>query len=188
MLKIGLDIDNVLADFDSAYRIYFSADRFPEMLESDVITDNVNAILISDRKFWINLPVINKLDFTPKLYCTKRVNKKAWSKKWLEINHFPKAPVYQIFGNDKKKSPYIKGRVDVFIDDSVTNFIEMNLAGIPCLLYATEANEPWGNIGKIHSLDYKSIEKEYKIYVEKYFFNFKEILVTKKDAESLYQK
>ena len=62
----------------------------------------------------------------------------------------------------------------------------MNLAGIPCLLYATEANEPWGNIGKIHSLDYKSIEREYKIYMEKYFFNFKEILVTKKDAESLY--
>ena len=34
----------------------------------------------------------------------------------------------------RNKADFIKGRVDVFIDDSVSNFIAMNLAGVPCFV------------------------------------------------------
>ena len=37
----------------------------------------------------------------------------------------------------------------------------MNLAGLPCLLIASESNEKWGPYGKIYSLDKEEIEYGY---------------------------
>ena len=171
MLRIGLDIDDCLADFMGSY-----LKRFGEPKRDYEITKNVQQVLIKDKQFWENLPVINTLDFVPELYCTKRVNSKVYTKNWLKKNNFPNKPVYQVFCQMKNKADLIKGRVDVFIDDSVSNFIAMNLAGVPCLLYNKEYNQDWGPIGRVYSLDYNYIEETYKMFMETMFNDFRNLL------------
>lgn len=140
-LRIGLDIDDCLADFWGAYCKYFDTEHNPRMLEDEVITKNVQQILSKDRSFWLNLEVINMPDFVPELYCTKRVSNKAWTKKWLEINGFPNRPVYQMYYQQGNKADMIKGRVDVFVDDSFSNVLKCQKSGLPALLYHTKRTE-----------------------------------------------
>lgn len=176
MLRIGLDIDDCLCNWWDSYCLYYHTDKNPRHLESSQITKNVVRDLKFNRKFWLSLPVKNTIDFTPVLYCTARVNNKEWSKKWLESNGFPKSPVYQMYGHKVDKSKRIKGKVDVFIDDNVYNMITLNLAGVPCLLYDTPRNQEWGDIGRIKSLDYATIDAAYKDFMDNHFYNFKELL------------
>lgn len=61
-MRIGLDIDDCLADFWGAYCEYFDTDNNPKMLEDHIITRNVQRILKNDRDFWLNLKV--KTDLT----------------------------------------------------------------------------------------------------------------------------
>ena len=171
MLKIGLDIDDCLADFMGTY-----LERFGNPKRDGEITKNVRQVLIKDKQFWENLPVINTLDFVPELYCTKRVNSKVYTKNWLKKNNFPNKPVYQVICQMRNKADLIKGRVDVFIDDSVSNFIAMNLAGVPCLLYDKEYNQDWGPIGRVYSLEYDHIERAYEMFMATMFNDFRNLL------------
>lgn len=171
MIRIGLDIDDVLADFMGTY-----LNRFGIPKQDSEITKNVSQILKTDKDFWLNLPVINSIDFIPELYCTKRVNPKDWTRKWLISNGFPNRNIYQVICQIRNKADFIKGRVDVFVDDSVSNFIKMNLAGVPCLLLDKEYNQNWGPIGRLYSLDKKSIENTYNLFIETIFPNFKSLL------------
>lgn len=161
-LRIGLDIDDCLAGFWRTYCLKFDADKNPEMLKDEIITRNVNSILIESRNFWLNLPVVDRPDFVPELYCTKRVNPKSWTKKWLELNGFPIRPVYQMFNQYGNKARLIKGRVDVFVDDSVRNVMQMNAAGVPTLLYHTEQNADFP-MYKVYSLNEEEIVEAYNL-------------------------
>lgn len=134
-LRIGCDIDDVLASWFPEYCKKFETNKHPFRLQDHIITRYVQRKLRTDKEFWLGLPVLNTLDFEPVLYCTKRVNPKAWSKQWLKNNGFPERPVYQVFNQSKNKADLIKGKVDVFIDDSLRNVLEMNAAGVPTLLY-----------------------------------------------------
>ena len=172
MLKIGLDIDNTLADFDGAYIKRFK--RWPN--KDWAITRNVEHILIKEKDFWLNLRVIRRPDFAPKLYCSARVNSKRWTKQYLEEQDFPKAPLYQIPGYKLSKAKVLRGRVDVFIEDSLKNFIDLNSNGIPCLLIDSPKNRDWGPIGRIYNLDYYHIEDTYDLFMSTIFQNFKGLL------------
>lgn len=168
-LKIGTDIDDVLAEFLETY-----LKRFGNPKNDREIARNVQRVLIKDKDFWENLPVLNTLNFIPELYCTKRVNSKVYTKNWLRKHNFPDKPIYQVICQTRNKADFIKGKVDVFIDDSITNFIQMNLAGVPCLLYNKKYNQHWGSIGRIYSLDYNEIEQAYVDFME-IFPNFKRL-------------
>lgn len=170
-MRIGLDIDDVLADFMGTY-----LNRFGNPKCDFEITKNVQRVLIKDKQFWLNLPVINNIDFIPELYCTKRVNPKNWTRQWLLDNGFPNKNIYQVICQVRNKADYIKGKVDVFIDDSLSNFIKMNLAGVPCLLLDKEYNRDWGPIGRIYSLRQEEIEDAYKVLMETVFKNFKNLI------------
>ena len=169
-LRIGLDMDQVLDDFMGPY-----LKRFGNPKKPTDITRNVQQILSKDREFWLSLPVINTLDFIPELYCSKRVNPKVWSKKWLADNGFPNRPLYQMLYQKGNKATMIKGRVDVFIDDSVENFIQLNMSGVPCLLLDTPYNQDAGPELKIYSLDLEEIKFAYNLASELGIFtNFKQ--------------
>ena len=165
MLKIGLDIDEVLADFFNTY-----LNRFGTPKKDLEITKNVNNILSKDKDFWLNLPKLRDIDFIPELYCTKRINPKSWTKQWLHDNGFSSSPVYQMYFQQGNKANMIKGRCDVFVDDSVSNFLKMNKAGVPCLLMDTPFNQDFGPILRIYSLDKYEIEEVFNMGIEQNLF------------------
>lgn len=170
-LRIGLDLDDTVCNFLDVY-----LERFGIPKEDYEITKNVQRVLRTDKDFWINLPVINRPDFTPTLYCTKRVNSKEWSKQFLKKNNIPLAPIYQVLCQTSSKAPRIKGRVDVFIDDSITNFIDLNMQGVPCLLIDGKHNQKWGPIGRVFNLEKEEIEYCYSLFMETMFPYFRDIL------------
>lgn len=175
-IRIGLDIDDVLSDFYGAYCRYFDTDNNPKMLIDNNITRNVHRVLRKDRDFWLNLEIKQLPNFVPELFCTKRINNKAWTKKWLQINDLPNRPVYQMFNQSGNKARMIKGRVDVFVDDSISNMIMMNLSGVPCLLMDTPNNQSWGPIGRIYTLNKNEIIDTYNLFMKTIFPNFKNLL------------
>ena len=166
-LKCGFDLDDTIFDFSGGYLKRFK--RFPKY--DWAITRNVTHILINERDFWVNLPVIRRPNFKPALYCSSRINKKSWSKKAIEINDLPNSPLYQVPGYNIPKSKYIKGRVDVFIEDSPQQWKSLNNAGIPCLLIDGPNNKEYGPILKIYSLNYDEIENAYYLGLETGIFN-----------------
>lgn len=158
--RIGLDIDDVLADFWGGYCTYFDTNNNPKMLEDPIITKNVSRILKHDRNFWINLKVVDYPNFVPELYCTKRINNKAWTREFLKLNDFPDRPIYQIYSQSRNKADLIKGRVDVFVDDSLRNVMQCNRVGVPTLLYHTDRTADFPMF-KIFSLDRDEIIDTY---------------------------
>lgn len=170
-LKIGLDIDGVIADYEQGYLKRFK--KFPKC--DWAMTRNVNNILIHERDFWLNLPILRLPDFTPKLFCSARVNNKRWTKEYL-TNHGLNSPLYQVPGYKLSKAKAIGHKVDVFIDDSIKNFIDLNVKGIPCLLMDSPSNQGWGSVGRIFSLEYAEIEDAYNWFMGAVFNDFEKLV------------
>lgn len=164
-LKISLDIDDTIAGFTISYKKRFKTDPKYDWC----ITRNVNNILIHEKEFWLNLPVIEMPNFTPRMYCSARVNPKRWSKQYLRDNGFPEAPLFQVPGYKLSKAKTLKGRCDVHIEDSMKNFLDLNSKGIPCLLYNT--SDEVSPILQIKSLEYDEIEEVYYLGKEMNIFN-----------------
>ena len=171
-LRISSDIDGCLCDFYTPY-----LKRFGTPKKDTEITCNVVNILSKDRDFWLNLPKINTVNWTPAQYTTARTIKKKWIKDYLDKEGFPKAPVYQIFGYSLSKYHHIKaGGCHLHIDDSLSVFKDLNSKGIPCLLYDNPGNQDWGPVGRIYSLDINEIEEAYRLFINTIFPYFKKLL------------
>lgn len=167
-LRIGLDIDDTICSFTRGY-----LKRFKKWPKHDwAITRNVENILKHERDFWINLEIINVPDFRPRLYCSSRVNSRRWTREFLRRNNLPSSPLYQIPGYKISKADVLKGKVDVFIDDSIHNFIDLNSKGVPCLLMNSDFNKEWKFGGRIYSLKYNEIINEYNDFIKNIFPNF----------------
>lgn len=145
--KIGLDIDEVLADWLAAWcerhnieqPVYFWSfdsqmkERFEEMKD--------------DKDFWVNCvkPKIKASDlpFEPHCYITSRSIPEEWTREWLNKNGFPCVPLYSIGFNMSKVDIAKKSGVDVFVDDRYENFVELNNAGICTFLMDCPHNEKY---------------------------------------------
>ena len=170
--KISLDLDGVLLEF---YQHYLA--KYGQPKDDLTITKHVMGELRHDKQFWLTQPLINSVNFIPHCYCTARVISKDWIKEQLEINHLPKAPVYQVFGVRLSKYPQLKrSGANVHIDDSLSVFIDLNLKGIPTLLLDAPNNQEWGPIGRIYSLDIDEILETYNLFKNTIFPHFKELL------------
>lgn len=171
-LKVSMDLDGCLCDFYGPY-----LKRFGKPEKDSTITRNVNTILAKDKEFWMNLPVLNELKWTPRQYTTARVISKKWIKEYLHKEMFPKAPIYQIHGYGLSKYSKIRmGGCHLHIDDSLAVFKDLNSKGIPCLLLDTPNNQEWGPIGRIYTLDSEEIEDTYWLFKDTLFPHFKELL------------
>lgn len=167
MIRISCDIDGCLADFASGY-----LKRFKKWPNHDwAVTRNVTYILSKEPDFWLNLPVLNSLNFTPCCYCSARISRAEWTQAYLDENGFPQAPLYQIPGYKFSKANCLKDRCDVHIEDSPKNFFDLNRKGVPCLLYNNEINEHLGPILRIYSLDKDEIADTYWLAKELNIFN-----------------
>ena len=169
-----MDLDGCLCDFYGPY-----LNRFGNPKSDADITRNVQTVLLKDKDFWLNLPVINQLNFTPKQYTTARIIPKRWVKEYLDKELFPKAPVYQVLGYGISKYSKVKmGGCHLHIDDSLSVFIDLNKKGIPCLLLDSPENRNWDEpVGRIYSLDKDEIEYTYYLFKETIFPYFNEFII-----------
>mgnify|MGYP003453613749 FL=1 len=154
-LKIGLDLDDTLVDFWGAYIA-----RFGPPKEDYIVTRNVYK-LRKDKDFWENLKKLRDIDFIPELYCTKRINSKKYTINSLKKHDFPSRPIYQMYYQKGNKANFIKGKVDIFIDDSVSNFLKLMNSGIPCLLIDSSGNQGFETPYRIYDLNYETILNKY---------------------------
>ena len=164
-LRIACDIDQVLAGFESAYNKYYNADMSKE--NDYHITKNVYK-LRHNKEFWTNLEVIDRPNFIPYIYATKRINLKSYTREWLLKNGFPDRPIYQTIYQYGNKADIIKGRCDVLIDDSVSNVYKCIKSGVPALLLDRPHNRHAGPEFRIYNLDIDEIIECYEIICKYY--------------------
>jgi uncharacterized HAD superfamily protein len=154
--KIGLDIDEVLADWLGAWTkrhgiiepvLFWNFDRnIKEKFE----------LMRDDKDFWLNIePKVNPKDlpFEPHCYITSRSIPREWTEEWLKKWNFPAVPVYSIGFDQSKVEVAKKSGIDWFVDDRYENFVELNNAGICTFLMDCEHNRRY-NVGykRIYSL------------------------------------
>jgi uncharacterized HAD superfamily protein len=158
--RIGLDVDDVLADFTSAWKDYYNLNELPhnwyfdrtinqkfeEMKKNGVLDD-----------FYMKLkPKVDPKDlkFEPYCYITSRPVDKEVTERWLDMNGFSAGKVYSIGIEQSKVEVAKSASIDIFVDDKLQNFIELNNAGICTFLFDAPHNRKY-NVGykRIHSLN-----------------------------------
>ena len=140
--KIGLDIDEVLADFIGGMMKKFpSMDSRPTYWNDPHIAQYFSDV-VEDDEFWLVLDAkVDSIPFEPHCYITSRPCPTNITKAWLDSKGFPVAPIYTV-GVDKSKVEVAKeSGVEIFVDDAYHNFVELNRAGICTYLFTAGHNE-----------------------------------------------
>ena len=153
--KIGLDIDEVVADWVGHWTTHHGQD-IPENWNFDRDIKSKFESLQDNKDFWLNIPVKTSpkdIPFEPHCYITSRSIPKEWTEQWLDKNRFPASPVYSIGHKESKVEVAIKSGIDIFVDDRFENFVELNKAGICTYLFDCPHNKRY-NVGhkRIYSL------------------------------------
>ena len=141
--KIGLDIDEVLADWVGAWT-KLHGQEVPETWNFDRNIKEKFNILKEDKDFWLNMPVKTKpedIHFEPHCYITSRSIPKEWTEEWLDKNGFPTMPVYSVDFGESKVDVAKESGIDLFVDDRYENFVELNNAGICTYLFDSPHNQ-----------------------------------------------
>lgn len=141
--RIGLDLDGVLSDFSSHFLKYLEFENQTPATDWDDprFRENLHKV-VGDDTFWLTMPRLIDpaiLDFAPVIYVTARPVESSVTAMWLLLNKFPDAPVVTV-GQGSSKVEALRGKVDLFIDDAYHNYIELNKAGIRCLLMTRSHN------------------------------------------------
>lgn len=158
-LRIALDLDDTILDFLGAYQKKFPGNH--NMIDS-VITKNVNRLRY-DKEFWESLPLLEKPNFEPHIYATKRINSKTYTRNCLSKYGLPIKPIYQMYYQKGNKADMIKGRCDVLIDDSISNVLKCINSGLPALLIDRPHNQTDEPIFRIYNLDIDEIRYAYEL-------------------------
>jgi len=153
--KIGLDIDEVLADW-ILHWTKFHNQSIPENWKFDRNAKEKFDKLKDTKDFWLSIPVRNKpsdIPFEPHCYITSRSINQSWTEEWLDKNGFSQAPVYSVGFGESKVEAALKSGIDIFVDDSYANFVELNNAGICTYLFDAPHNKRY-DVGykRIYSL------------------------------------
>ena len=142
--KIGLDIDEVLADFVGAFLQHHGTDRDAPVYWND--HDFVERFdeVKDNYKFWVHKikPKIHPdaIPFEPCCYITSRPIPESWTREWLRNHGFPHAPIYTVGHNHSKVEVAKQSGIDIFVDDRYENFVELNNAGVCTYLFDAPHN------------------------------------------------
>lgn len=141
--KIGLDVDEVLADWVGHWTKYHNQ-PIPEAWSFDREISNKFTKLKDDKDFWLSIPVKtqpSQIPFEPHCYVTSRSIPKEWTEEWLDKNGFPTVPVYSVGLGESKVDVIKKSGIEIYVDDRFENFVELNNAGICCFLFDAPHNQ-----------------------------------------------
>lgn len=159
MLKIALDLDQCVFEWQTAHEQKFNC-KVNTMTTAE-ITAQVEQCR-TDRKFWSNLELLERPDFEPCIYATKRINPKSYTRECLNKHGLPIKPIYQIYTQEDNKGRIIKGRCDVLIDDSWFNVQQCLSVGVPALLITRPHNAHIKTPYRVNSLKYNEIKAVYE--------------------------
>lgn len=160
--KIGLDIDEVLADWLPAWMKKFKIKNVPTSWFFDnKIKERFEELRLKGEldEFFLNLaPRIKpeEIPFEPHCYITSRPVSSEISRQWLEKNGFPMRPVYTVPPNETKSEVALREGVEWFVDDGYHNFVELNKSGICCFLWDTPHNRKY-DVGYKRIKDFKQL-------------------------------
>lgn len=159
--RIGLDIDDVCCKFLDGYSKYTQGkySDFKHFYFS-YKTNHILPDIAED--FWMNLePVFDptKLNFLPTCYISTRSFDKTVTQRWLEKNNFPCMPVIHVGHNNSKVNACRDMKIDVFIDDFLKNFEELNAAGIETFLFDCCHNRQY-DVGTYRIFDLNEVPKK----------------------------
>jgi hypothetical protein len=146
--RIGLDIDEVLADFIGHWLKRFGGET-PDYWHFDRDMEAKFDMVKDDKEFWLSIPVKispKEIPFEPACYITSRSVPTEWTEEWLDKNGFSAAPVYSVGYGESKVESAKKANIDIFVDDRFSNFVELNKAGICCYLFDAPHNQRY-NVG-----------------------------------------
>ena len=164
--KIGLDIDCVLADFVKAWgELYDDVSfeptswymdrnmkkRFDDMRKNGTLND-----------FYLSIPPMIKpeeLLFEPYCYITSRPVPTEITEKWLDMHGFPRRKVYTVDLLHTKVDVAKESGIDIFVDDSFDNFVDLNKNGIFTYLY----DSPWNRKFDVGHMRINSLSELKKI-------------------------
>ena len=151
--KIGLDLDGVIFDFDTAYQKRFNVKMNPYWATNYMMSEHLKE-LEGDKEFWINLPLLNKPKCEITAYVTSRSIPVEWIMESIEKNGLPCAPVVAVPWGASKVEALKDYNITCMVDDKWENFKEINEAGIMCYLMDSQSNRYY-NVGgmRIYNLD-----------------------------------
>lgn len=158
MPRIGLDVDDIIADFIGGFGKKYGLDTPHNWLwsyENKARFEKMASNPSEFEEFYLNLlPKIDPatIPFEPVCYITSRNIPQSITETWIEKNGFPCAPVYTVGHDMSKVEAAIDAKVDIFVDDRFENFVELNNAGICTYLYDAPHNQRY-NVG--HKRIYK---------------------------------
>lgn len=158
-LRIALDLDDTVFDFWKSYKGLFPGEK--NMVNS-TITKNVYT-LKHNKYFWENLELLEKPNFDPHIYATKRINSKVYTRNCLTKYNLPIRPIYQMYYQKGNKADIIKGVCDVLIDDSISNVMQAINSGLPALIIDRPHNQTESPLFRIYSLDIDEIKFAYEL-------------------------
>lgn len=143
--KIYLDLDGVLVDFETSFLEYFNLPDYPPTDWNDWrFKDNMYLTKDND-DFWLNCKrLIKPEDIVYPItgYCTSRPCSDKIILEWLKKNDFPICEIINV-GFNTTKVQALKGKCDIFLDDSIKNFIELNSEGITTYLMSRPHNKKY---------------------------------------------
>lgn len=143
--KIGLDVDEVLANWVNAWITKFNMQvpkswyfdrkikqRFEELKNAGELDE-----------FYLSIKPLTppeEIPFEPHCYITSRPVTKEVTEQWLDNHNFPSKPVYSVDVRHTKVDIAKEAGVEIFIDDSFDNFVDLNNNGIFTYLYTATWN------------------------------------------------
>lgn len=149
---IWLDLDGVIADFNKAFKREFGFKEDPLDWHDHRFIKDYDTIS-TDEKFWMNIPMLNSpnnIPFNIMGYCTSRKVDVEITKAWLNKHRYPSKQVIQT--NDKV-SALRNTDCQLFIDDCIYNYINLNNAGILTYLYSRSHNRKYLVSNRIYKLN-----------------------------------
>lgn len=160
-LKIFLDIDDVIFDWGKAYAERFDT-TVPKYWTNSKMKLGRLELLTKEKDFWLNLPLKNTPNFQPNGFVSARGINKSWTKESLKLNNIPgRSNVHQVYWGQSKLKVLKDLNCDIFIDDKVSTFKELNKNGIFCLLMSAEHNKKIKTPYRIDELNIDEILKKH---------------------------
>lgn len=159
--RIGLDIDDVLADWMGSFSEINKIERPTSWMFDRYLGQMFEEM--KDRGYdiddWMaNLPILtppDEIPFEPVVYITSREHcpiECAYA--WLDKNKYPAVPVVQ---TKDKVAACKEHKVDIFVDDKFQNFVDINRAGILCYLFDAPHNRRY-NVGHKRIYNLKQLQ------------------------------